>query len=180
MTDIRRILIEMIDERIPEGSFTGTVEKVNGDVCTVNPADGGPKFHKVRLKPSVDGKDFGVIIIPKIGSSVIVSPFGKKASGHYVSQWGEVEQILMKTSNGAQILFKQDSTLELNGSNLGGLVLVNGLLSRLNQLEARFNTLVNLYNSHTHGSQPVPAPLAQTVTTTQLSDIENQKVKQGG
>lgn len=180
MNDLREAIIRLIDSRIPEGSFTGTVAKVSGEVCSVSPADGGSDYHKVRLKPSVDGKDFGVIIVPKVGSSVIVSPLGKKSSGHYISQWSEVEQILMKTSKGAQILFKDDSTLHLNGDNLGGLVKVNGLLARLNNLEQKYNALVQLYNTHTHGSQPVPAPLAQATTITLISDIENQKVKQGG
>lgn len=180
MTDFREALIRLIDSRIPEGSFTGTVSKVSGEVCSVTPADGGSDYHKVRLKPSVDGKDFGVIIVPKVGSSVIVSPLGRKSSGYYVCQWSEVEEILMKTSNGAQILFKNDSTLKLNGDNLGGLVKVQGLLARLNDVEQKLNALITLYNSHTHGSQPIPAPLAQPVTATVITDLENQKVSHGG
>lgn len=180
MGDFRDVLIRLIDSRIPEGSFSGAVKKVSGEVCSVSPTDGGSDYHKVRLKPSIDGKDFGVIIVPKIGSSVIVSPLGKKASGHYVSQWSEVEEILMKTSNGVQILFKSNGALELNGDNLGGLVKVQGLLARLNDIEAKFNVLVQMYNTHTHGSQPVPSPIATVVATTTITQIENLKVKQGG
>lgn len=180
MSRIREEIIKLVDSRIPEGSFSGTVTKLDGSVCSVQPTDGGAVYHKVKLKPAVDGKDFGVIIQPKIGSAVIVSPLGRQSDGFYVNQWSEVEQVSIKTSKGVQILFNSNGTLELNGNNFGGIVKINRLVSRLNNIENALNTFITIFNAHTNDGKPLTSPPAVTTTLTTLAQLNNPKVKHGG
>ena len=159
----------------PSLSFIGTVDAVNSSdyTCDVKPIDGGAMFHDVRLKPTVDSSDFGVIFIPEKGSHVIVEPIARSPY-FYVSQFTKTKTILIKNSNGAQVLFNSNGDIHLNGDQYGGLIIIADLLQAINQLITRFNSHVHPVSGSVAGMQTAP-PL-QTI---QQSSVENKKVKHG-
>lgn len=118
----------------------------------------------VRLMASVDD---GILVVPAVGSTVVVILADQITP--YVAQYSEVD------------------TIVLRGGDLGGLVKVEDLVTRLNNLENKVNDLLTAYNSHTHpGVQSGGSSTGATtsggggqVTLTDRADIENEKIKQG-
>lgn len=160
---------------VPVGSFVGKVEGVdtNNYTCDVNPIDGGSIYYDVRLKPTVDSSDYGVIPIPEVGSYVIVEPIAR-SNYFYVSQITKIKTLLIKNSSGVKILFDDNGNLLLNGDQHGSLIKIADLLQLINQLIQAFNT-------HTHpvsGSSTLIQSGAP-VQTIQASQIENPNVKHG-
>ena len=117
----------------------------------------------VRLMASVDD---GVLIVPALGSNVtiIISNF----TDPYITSYSEVEKIVLR------------------GGDLGGLVKIVELTSKLNNLENAVNDLISKFNSHTHNVTAVGSPtgpnLAPEETTLQPTiqdEIENKSITQG-
>lgn len=72
----------------------------------------------------------GFLVIPSINSQVLVQPmFG---GGSYVAMFSSVQSI------------------QLDGSDYGGLVKVQELTDKINALENLLNELIGNYNGHTH------------------------------
>jgi hypothetical protein len=181
MTKVREALIRLIATQVYEAAFTGVVKKVTGNRCDVAPDDGGPVHYRVRLKPSLDGKDLGIIVKPKVGSAVVVGQIGKNANNLYVVQFSDFDSVLIKSSKGVSLNLNSDGVIELNGNNLGGLVKLQGALASINRLENKLNALIIKFNTHVHTSNGTPTVTTETpVTVTNKIDLENTKVKQGG
>jgi hypothetical protein len=75
-------------------------------------------------------------------------------------------------------------SIQLNGSNFDGLVKIQDLTTKLNNIENLLNQFIGIYNAHTHAvsgtATLVPNTLeTQTLTPTQQADIENTTVKHG-
>lgn len=83
--------------------------------------------------------------------------------------------------NGQNVMM--DATLfKFNGGNKGGLINITDLVTKLNNLENKVNTIISTYNSHTHTETDsvtsVPlAILTGTLTPTQRANIEDTTVK---
>jgi len=104
----------------------------------------------------------GFVIIPKVGSFVIVSRLSNSDS-LFVSMVSEV-----------------DSVVIMGGEN-GGLIKIGALESKLNQLISEVNALKSDYTSHTHptpsGASSAPTvPFTGTFSQFDKSDFENPKV----
>lgn len=134
----------------------------------------------VQLMASIDD---GFLLVPAEGSTVYVSysTYNKP----FISLFSELSKI---------VLIVGDSTIEvtadlikINGGLLGGLVKVQNLTTKLNNLEKFVNNLATKFDTHVHpgvqsgaGSTAVTAtPVASQLTVTNQDDIENKKVKHG-
>lgn len=124
-------------------------------VCTRLEQDGD--ITAVRLKADASGN--GLIIVPAVNSLVIVQPLSETTG--YISMFSKIQSIQL-----------------LDGSR-GGLVDVANLVSRLNNLE-------NKFNAHTHtgvttgaGISGTPSPTSLISPVTQRSDIENTNIIHG-
>jgi hypothetical protein len=140
----------------------GSVD-LNEKTCICVPINGDAEIWDVKLMAK---NQTGLFIIPKDNSDVIVT-MTNKTSG-YVAMFSELEEI------------------QLNGDNEDGLVKINDLVTKLNNLESAFNQHILLYNAHIHsggtisGSTAVPAVVdTQSLTPTIKNDLENTKVKHG-
>ena len=72
--------------------------------CEVTPLNGDADIPEVRLTASIDAEVIGgVIFIPKVGSSVIVSFLEASETEAYISRFGEVEKVIIKFSETAFI-----------------------------------------------------------------------------
>lgn len=144
-----------------------TVASVDPDAmtCAVIALTGpvGSDIPDVRLLASVDD---GILRLPTVGSTatVLMSTF--------------TDPVIVSYSGLDQII--------LMGGDLGGMVRVMDLVTRLNNLENAYNDLVSKFNTHTHNVTATGAPTGPsllpeptTLSLTVREDIENENILQG-
>ena len=140
-------------------TYVAKVDSVGGGVCSVTRVADAMTLDGVRLNASGDDS-VGLVLTPKTGSHVLVSSID--GVSWFVCQCSELESVTF------------------NGGTLGGLVKIQELTDRLNQL-------VEAFNSHTHTVSTTGSASAQTGTAAAIinrvsrfdkSDYENEKIKQ--
>lgn len=142
--------------KAPVQSFTATVVSVAGEYCSVD--DDGYVYPEVRLRAAVNGNDNKVVLLPKVGSWVMVSRI-MDGEDYFVSMVSEVDQVILK------------------GDAFGGLVKIEGLIERLNAIETAFNQFLNEYKLHVHGGVTTGPGLSAVMTpvSTQINIQKTQR-----
>lgn len=76
---IRAAIESIIRDAMVTALHLCTVEAVDAATltCDAKPLTGGPVFYKVKLRASEDGKDKGLVLLPKIGSVVVIGLLSK-------------------------------------------------------------------------------------------------------
>lgn len=166
-----------------------TVESVDvaKRICVCTPTDGSAEILNVRLEADidVDSEDVpvnsdskGWFVVPVVGSIVGVSFYSKTEA--YISVWTEIDEIIVKTT-----LFT------FNDGAFGGLIKIDDITTKLNNLVTEVNVLKDLYNSHIHittatvGATPTPGVISPTTSTGSAmtsfnkDDYKNTKVIHG-
>lgn len=117
---------------------------------------------------------------PAVGAKCLLGTVADKPEAKYLIWADEVESIHI-VNNSQITLDLIDGELHLNGSNLGGLIVIANLVNKLNALEQAVNNLATAYDAHGHGGNGAapPPPSGVSVTETQVEDIENETVKHG-
>ncbi len=187
-------------------SLICTVDAVDKDARTVDctPLDEGAPLLGVNLQANQESK-FGVVVYPRVGSYVVVG-FVADGSAGIVLMTDDIESIEVVVSDKTsrvvideervRIDVGEETSAELtkdgvvlNGGELGGLVKVEELTSKLNELIDAFNNhthtlktgTVNVAGSATAQSNTaaitVPA-ITSKHTKVSRGDYENEKVKQ--
>lgn len=142
------------------------VTSVDGDTCTVD--IDGMAVEDVRLRAVADGGADGVLMVPTVGSYVVVADLGEaNLSVPVVVAWSAVERV------------------EFRGGENGGLVNIGPMVDKLNALEDEVNGLKQAIASWA----PVPndggAALKTALATwadgqlakTQAGDLEDENFK---
>lgn len=131
--------------------------------CDVEPLDGSADLLDVRLNADYSK---GFTLVPKADSVVIVTQLSDATA--YVSMVSDVDNIY------------------LAGDANGGLVKVQDLVTKLNNLENKVNTIITTFNAHTHVASsfgapttPPPSPVVGTLTPTTTNDLENKTIQHG-
>jgi hypothetical protein len=117
----------------------GSVNSVDNNTrtCEVAPINyPGAVMRNVRLTGSLLNQA-GQYLKPKVGSLVLVSPINKYTG--CVVMFSELDEIQVDC----------DETI-YNGGENGGLVKIEPLIDKINQLETKYNDLVTIFNGHTH------------------------------
>jgi len=155
---------------INEANRTCTVEPITTSLAT--------GFNEVAL--TADPND-GFICYPEIDSTVRVAVTNK--GDKYVLQFSDLSKVRITVGNSEIVI--QDTSIMFNDGTLGGLVKLNDLTTKLNNLENKVNAIITTFNAHTHVASsfgtpttPPPSLIVGTLTPTQTTDIENTKIKQ--
>lgn len=152
--------------------FTAEVKSVEGETCTV--LVGGLEVPDVLLTPADEGADGKLVITPKVGSQVTVADLsGGELRRLAVVHWGEVEKMSLTADS-----------IELNGGDNGGLVKIEALTDKINNIEKDINKLKQAFNSWVTAPQDGGAALkaetkmwaGQQLTETKVSDLEDDKI----
>lgn len=146
--------------------YQGFVKSVEGKTCTVQ--IDGLDVPDVRLRASTTDEESEIILVPAVGSAVIV--------GALSDDFGQLALLSMD---------KVD-TITIHGGKQGGLVLAPSLVKKLNALEDDINNLKQAIKSAptvpNDGGSSFKAGLqgwaGAALSKTKQSDIENSKVKQ--
>lgn len=152
--------------------FTAEVKSVEGETCTV--LVGELEVPDVLLTPADEGADGKLLITPKEGSQVTVADLSGGELRHLaVVHWGEVEKISLTADS-----------IELNGGDNGGLVKIEALTDKINNIEKDINKLKQAITTWVPVPQDGGASLkdgvaswaAQQLVQTQVSDLEDDKI----
>ena len=142
--------------------YQGIVTAVNGATCTVEFAS--QQVEGVRLRASLSEVESQMLVVPKIGSAVVVGSLS-----------GDLSDLVA-------LVFDEVDRIEIRGGQLGGLVNIKPLVDGL-------NSLVRAYNGHTHVIPPggvavgaevnaAPVTVPKTSRTAQEFKIEDLEDKQ--
>jgi hypothetical protein len=142
---------------------TGSVNESNGS-CIVDPLNGEVEVPEARFSVDLSG---ATKLIPQDDSIVVVQMYTPTA--------------------GVIVAYSKVKSIELNGDQNGGLVIVTSLLSKINALENELNTLKTIFASWvvvpTDGGAALKATAAswaaQQLVITQQQELENKTVKHG-
>lgn len=143
----------------------GIVKSVDGNTCSVQ--IGGVLVSGVRLRASESKNDKEILLVPKKGTAVVVGSLSGDFAQLAVLSIEEVESITIH------------GTITINDGKLGGLINIEDLTSKLNEM-------VDTFNKHTHvvnttGSATAQSGTAKATTGTMSkfnkSDYEDDKVK---
>lgn len=131
--------------------YQGIVNSVDGCLCEVQ--IGGIAIPDVRLKASELDDDGQMLVTPKVGSAVTVGSLSGDLAQLVVLQVDHIE------------------TIVINGGKLGGLI-------NIEQLTDKINELVNTFNSHTHQGTHGPTQVpTQSASAFSKGDYEDETVK---
>ncbi len=139
-------------------------------VISCEPINSDSEFGEVDLSAEYNN---GLIIAPKVGSNIIIG-FSAKVDP-FVMMFSEIENIYLDV----------ESDIIINGGNNGGVVKVQDLVNKLNNIENKVNSLVSFTQTHTHsgvqtggGTSGVPVvPVTGSLTNTTVNDLANTKLK---
>lgn len=148
----------------PISVYQGIVVSVEGITCTVE--FGSMKVSGVRLRASEASEDAQLLIVPRVGTAVIVGSLS-----------GDLAELAVLSVDAID-------RIEINGGKLGGLINIGALTDKINEL-------VQAFNSHTHtipagkivcGEYPSIAPVIapavlSKAATLKRSDYEDETVK---
>lgn len=137
----------------PTSVYQGIVRAVDGLTCEVE--IGGIIIPGVRLRASLSEQEAHLLITPAVGSAVIVGSLSGDLAELVVLAVDRVESVV------------------INGGRLGGLVNIEALTTKLNELVAAVN-------SHVHTSSGKGAPTTPPVSQAQsftASDYEDATIK---
>lgn len=152
--------------------FTAEVKSVEGETCTV--LIGELEVPDVLLTPADEGADGKLVITPKVGGQVSVADLsGGELRQLAVVHWGEVEKISLTADS-----------IELNGGDNGGLVKIEALTDKINNIEKDINKLKQAFTTWVPVPQDGGSSLksgvaswaAQQLVQTQVSDLEDDKI----
>lgn len=162
--EIRAELIKFIERYAPTLAEVAKVVTINETekTCLLKSASDDSEF-TAQLSA---GEQASLLVIPKTGSVV----FAKKAENgtYYITQYSEIEKIVMF------------------GGELGGMVKINQLVEKLNNVEQELNKIINALNSWT----PLPndggsalktifsANPATILAKTVVENLENKRITQ--
>jgi len=179
---------DQVRERIREivgvkyETFPAEVVAVNTDSVNVLPIGDEAQIFDVRLKAALDEQDSGVMIVPKLGSTVLVTMIGGREEECFVSMVSDAEEIRVKI--GQTSFFLDERGIVINEGKFGGLIKIEELRSELKKITDYLTAVKQVFSTWI----PVPsdggaalktqmngALASQEIPT--FSQIENDKVK---
>lgn len=164
------------------------VTEIDEDANTITaaPLDGGAEFVNVRLQ-AVAAMDTGVLLMPAQDSYVLVELVEGNPHEAFVTLATEFKWIAIYQSGELRFKIDQQGHVMLHGDAFGGLVKINELVGKINQLEAKHNALcaqleaVPVPVTGAVSGPPVPGSYAavKIQKQTTVDELQNERVKHG-
>lgn len=166
MSEIKDLL-----KQLAEGSTATVVSAkvltVDMDACTcdVEPLNGEADLLDVRLRAVKDGNKKGHVLFPVIGSIVLVAKKERGNTDAYVAMLSEVDVIQIDAN---QIVF--------NGGENGGLINIEALVSKINRVEGKLDSVINTLKAPAALGVPIDPVTLPIIVQTVRQDLEDTKV----
>ena len=152
--------------------FPAVVKQTDGSTCTI--LIGDLEVSDVRLRAVINNEQDQLVCTPKQNSQVLVADMsGGEFRELVVIAYSEIETIDLTI--GQTTLQLEDGKITINGGNLGGLVKIQELTDKLNNLVQEINAIKTKFNTHTHSVETTaPAGTWTTKpTTSSASDVSD-------
>ena len=143
-------------------------------------SDGNPVYYGVPLMV-LTGSQASFIGVPVLNTPCLISFRDGNNGRPQILFIDQLLKILVKTNN---FVINSDTTV-FNDGELGGMVKVIELTTKLNNLEKLVNDLVSKFNTHTHiltltsgtgTAAPTVSPETTVLTPTVRGDIEDENI----
>lgn len=183
---VRESLERIIKDLLPiPAALQGTVLSVESDkaTCKVQLINSELELEGVRLRSINDGSNKGLVLLPKTGSKVLIGFVNNNIEEAFVSRFSEASELLIDVDR-----------VKFNNGEFGGLVKIQELIDRLNNIEKDLNNLKSIFLGWTpssgDGGMALKTSLAlvpdlansyasKTLTLTRVNDIENENITHG-
>lgn len=182
----------MLFEKLPP-LVTAVVKSVDEDKALLSAElsmdEPGAVTGEITLN-TVQGDNAGIILVPKVGARCILAAVDTDSGVYTLLRASEYDKIKIKA--GDRTLEVKDGQWTFDGGSNGGLIKIDSLVEKLNNVENKMNDLVDKFFAHTHKvtavGQPVsvisdmtlPSPILLIqlphLSITQATDIENVKI----
>jgi len=170
----REAFFRLVEQRLVLEELYSVIAVVNSvdedtRTCVVTEVEGAALIN-VKLQ-ALNSSSSGLVQIPTVGSYVIVSFLSPTDS--FVSCYTDVDKILIDTD-----------LVQFNGGDNGGLINIEDLVTKINNVEADINNLKSVFSSWVPVLQDGGTALKTAsstwsvaqLTLTQDSDIEDNKI----
>lgn len=204
MSDLRNIIRQLAQPDGETVALVCTVDEVNKVARTIDctPINEGAPLLGVNLQANQEA-DYGFCLFPEKGSFVVVGFVADGAAGVMLltekiesaeivigdtSAVMDADGLRIKTGNMSADINREN--IIFNGGDLNGLVVIQKLTDKLNELKNTVNDLITKYNAHIHtttatvGASAALGVISATTSTAQpakafnKSDYENTRIMQ--
>lgn len=187
--------------KVPIVTFAAEVLAVDEAKATIDckPLSGGAELLDVRIKSTIDEVETGIIVLPSVGSFVLLGLIGNNEDEALLLKCNEVDYIkiyirenyLEYGLNGIFIDFEgrklkiDDIEVVFDDGANGGIAKVPALETEFNTIQNDINQLKQIFSAWVTVPQDGGASLkalaaswaAATLTATQAANIENEIIK---
>lgn len=135
---------------------SGIVVKVDGAVATVQI---GASQWEAQLRATEIGIDGQMLVVPKVGSAVILACLS-----------GDYRRMVVVAMDAAERI-EMSGEVVINGGKNGGMI-------NIGELTKILNNMITSYNTHTHAvAGALAKPVEKMISTVKNNDYEDPKVK---
>lgn len=186
MSEAKEVLKRFIKGQQKWPMLTGTIKAVDGELCDVDPSDGGPTIFSVRIKPAVNNNEYGVIAYPKVKSPCVIGELDGDPNKYVLLQCEQIDHMLIKMAGGSSIELKAGGVVNINGDDHKGLVKVDDLRQDLAKVNAILQAIQTAFQSWVPVDGDSGVSLLKTMSSQftglqrpTYQTIESQKTKHG-
>ena len=132
MKDLKEIMRALVSDMVHPDLHTATVVSVDESdmTCEVDLTTAA-NIPGARLRAAIDSVAKGLLIVPKVGSVVVIARLEGKIEGSCVVSYTQIQSINIVT----------EDLLKLNGDSEGGLVVSSAVSAEDNTIKQDLNTL---------------------------------------
>lgn len=181
---LREAIKQIVKQELSEQLLIGTVKSVDEQkhTCVIEPVNDGVDYYSVRLSANKQG----MIIIPKIGSFVVLGMLENQSNNYMILGYTEIKKLKITTENNGTMELTDLGEIFLNGNNLGGLVKWLNLKIELEKEKVRVDTIIQAFQTAPTAAQDGGATFktglvtaTSALTAPSYNNLENTKVKHG-
>lgn len=93
--DVVQAFKRLIQDQHTATVLTATVTSVDEHALTCDVSDGDEtELFNVRLRAAIDGSEQGPVVIPAVGSAVLVGNIGNSPNGYFVMSYTDVSKVV--------------------------------------------------------------------------------------
>jgi len=174
---LKDTILALVKDQIKVQVVTGKIKSVDETkmICDID-LQNAPDLLDVRLRSIIDEQEKGILILPKVGSYVLVGLINNRPESSFVCGYSEVDKI--------RFLIDE---IELSGDDFGGIVKSEKVTEEINKLSSDINQLKQFIASWVPAPQDGGAGLkailsswsTSTLQNVVQASLENEKVKHG-
>ena len=134
---IKTAILAIVKSELKSTLLTGKVVSVDESnmTCEIDLID-APNIYDVRIRAVIDEVAKGLLILPKIGSVVVIALIDNKITSSTIVKYSEVESIKWICDD-----------IQLNGDSNGGLVISEKVAEQDNVLKQELNDLKQIFTT---------------------------------